>query len=200
MGCLCGFWGVAFQPSVDVREHLDGIDGSAMDGSSGQGMFVPVFELFECLSIFFRDSFLSDGSVSEGHAIGAMPEEFHDGDETHPGVEQRGGVGVSEPVGGNFAVGIESFADIEESSAIVIVSGFTISVIFDEPPFERAGIGLLEFQYEGEGVVIERDEAFVIELTQGDLEEVMSVVVAVQAFNRQSSELADADAGLSHQE
>ena len=87
-----------------------------------------------------------------------------------------------------------------ESSAIVIVSRFTILLVFDEPLFEGARIALLEFLYECEGIVVQRDESLIVELSDGDLEEVIFVVIAKDAVIRQRAELSDAYAGFAHQQ
>ena len=73
-----------------------------------------------------------------------------------------------------------------------------MATVLDEPPFDGTGVGLLEFSYEGEGSIIDGDESLVIEFTDGDLEEVITSVVAVDAIFGQRAELADTDAGFSH--
>ena len=148
MACIGVVRCLVFKPSIDVGEHFYRIYLRAMARSFGQCIVVFVFDLLQGLPVLFPNGFLSDGSIPQGHAVGAMAEDLHDGNETHSTVEQRGGIGVSEPVGGDLCAGIESFTRFSKSGAIMMVSRFSISVVFDEPLLEGARICLLELLYE----------------------------------------------------
>ena len=106
------FGRVASHPSVYVGEHFNGIEVGTGGRPPYQSVVVFVFEPFECLSVLSADGFLSDCGVSQGHAIRAMAEEFHDGNQTHSGVEQGCRIGVTQSMGGDFSVGIETFTGI----------------------------------------------------------------------------------------
>ena len=88
---------------------------------------IPVLEKGERLEVLFADGFLCDFGVAQGHADIVVPQELHDTDEAHAGVEECRGVGVPQPMGDHLAVCFKPLAGNFERSCVV--SDFLISAI-----------------------------------------------------------------------
>jgi hypothetical protein len=128
-----------------------------------------------------------------------VTEELHDADETHTGIEEFGGIGVSQPMGDDRAVEVETICALSQ--------GFS-QTVFDPPPCQVRGkekrcalrAALLQLFDQALGLSIEGYEAIVVELSEGDFQESVAMEVGFQASGDEMDELSDAHTGASHEE
>lgn len=97
----------------------------------------------ERFEVVVGDGFLCNVGVAERHAIGAVAEDFHKGEDTHAGVEELGGKGVAEPVGGNFRIEGETAGRCTESFCEGVVGGDAPGIVFEEEALVLPRSGLL---------------------------------------------------------
>ena len=145
------------------------------------------------------DGLLGDGGVLHGHAEAAVAEELHDGDQAEAGVEQFGGVGVTEAMGDDGAGDVEAGGGLFEclgEEGFELVAG---EVRADQELGVMRAVFLKCFEH-APGLRVEGDESLVVELAEGDLEKDVVVEVGFEAVGLEADELADADAGAAHEE
>ena len=159
-----------------------------------------ILDMEERFEVVVGDGFLRNGGVAECHAIGAVAEDFHEGEDAHACVEELGGKGVAEPVGGNFRIEGEAAGRGTESFCEGVVGGDASGFVFEEEAFVLPKSGLLQTMDDAYGGIIEGDESFGVELSEGDFEEVVIVGIGDDAVLRQRAELADANTGFTHEE
>lgn len=156
-------------------------------GKPGQG--------FEVLT---AEGLVGNARIAKGHPVIAMSEELHDAHEAHAAVEEGCRKAVPQPMGSQAFGPREISAQFREDVLVCLASNRPAPSVFQKP---RTGFrsSPLKLGYRRQRTLVERYEAFVVQLAKRDLEEVRSVVVGSDTFPLEVAEFANTKARTSHQ-
>jgi hypothetical protein len=128
----------------------------------------------------------------------AVPEEPHDAHQAHAAIQERGSKGVAQPVRGQAASYWKTGSQLLELITVQLGPNGPASYGLKQPRTGRRS-SALKLGDSLERSVVERHKAFVVQLAQGDLEELLTVVIGSDTLSLQVSKLSDAQAGPPHQ-